>query len=98
MCLCACMCVCVQSSDCQCCTTVQVEQCRVISDTEGQRWWWRKGRGEVVKETELEKGKKGGRERGEEAWCRRETGRTGEETVNTDEKSGGSREFLQVNF
>ena len=58
VCVCACksasylcasvrVCVCVQSSDCQCCTTVQVEQCRVISDTEGQRGGGR----EVVRET-----------------------------------------------
>lgn len=47
------VCVCVQSSDCQCCTTVQVEQCRMTRDTEGQRGGGREvvrevGRGEEV--------------------------------------------------
>lgn len=34
--VCARMCVCVQSSDCLCRTTVQVKQCRMMRDTEGQ--------------------------------------------------------------
>lgn len=50
----------MHSSDCQCCTTVQVEQCRMIRDTEGQR----EGR-EVWMEGDREKGE--ARERVKEA-------------------------------
>lgn len=56
VCVCAgaCLCVCVQNPDCQCRTTLQVKQCRIIRDTEGQRG----GVGEVRKEGD------GQRERG----------------------------------
>lgn len=32
-----CACVSAWSSDCQCCATLQVKQCRIIRDTEGHR-------------------------------------------------------------
>lgn len=54
--------VCVQSSDCQCCTTVQVEQCRMIRDTEGQRGGGRKMVREGDRENEEARRHDAGRE------------------------------------
>lgn len=57
VCVVMCVCVCVQNPDCQCRTTLQVKQCRIIRDTEGQRGGVR----EVRKEGDGEKGSKGER-------------------------------------
>lgn len=78
--------VCVQNPDCQCRTTLQVKQCRIIRDTEGQRGGVR----EVRKEGDGEKEKEVAGERDEETRCGR--------LCIQMRKSGGSEGILQVNF
>lgn len=83
---CVCVCVCVQNLDCQCRTTLQVKQCRIIRDTEGQRGGVR----EVGKEGDGEKEE--AREGDEETRCGRA------ETVHTDEGKRGKRGVFAGEF
>ena len=85
--MCVCVCVCVQNPDCQCRTTLQVKQCRIIRDTEGQRG----GVGEVRKEGDREQEKEVAGERDEETRC-------GRLCIQMRESGGSGGGVLQVNF